>query len=57
MDTISPQADPQARLVHELKRTLAVNAERAGNPILAGALDRLRAWQAARLRQTYIDLV
>jgi len=57
MDTISPQADPQARLVHELKRTLAVNAERGGNPILAGALDRLRAWQAARLRQTYIDLV
>jgi hypothetical protein len=57
MDLSPPQADPQARLVHELKRTLAVNEERAGNPILAGALDRLRAWQAARLRQTYVDLV
>jgi len=53
---IPTQADAQARLVHELARTLAVNAERAGNPILAGALDRLRAWQSARLRQTYLDL-
>jgi hypothetical protein len=45
-----------AALVRELGRTLALNAERAANPILAGSLDRLRAWQAARLRQTYADL-
>jgi len=57
MDAIPSHADPQARLVHELRRTLAINAEREGNPILAGALDRLRAWQAARLTRTYTDLV
>jgi hypothetical protein len=46
----------QAALVRELTRVLAQNAERAANPILAGALDRLRGWQAARLRNTYADL-
>src|SRR5689334_10954000 len=45
-----------AALLRELGRTLALNAQRSANPILAGALDRLRAWQAARLRQTYADL-
>src|SRR3954466_1398071 len=53
-------ADPlepvQDALVRELRRTLALDAERAANPIIAGALDRLRAWQAARLRNTYADL-
>jgi hypothetical protein len=57
MEPSPSQPDAQSRLVHELGRTLAVNAKRAGNPILAGALERLRAWQAARLRQSYADLV
>jgi len=57
MEPTPSQPHAQSQLVHELGRTLAVNAKRAGNPILAGALDRLRAWQAARLRQTYADLV
>jgi hypothetical protein len=45
-----------AALIRELGRTQALNAERAANPIVAGALDRVREWQAARLRQTYADL-
>ena len=48
--------DVQAALVRELTRTLALNQGLAANPILAGAVDRLRAWQAARLRNTYADL-
>jgi hypothetical protein len=48
--------DVQAALVRELRRTLALNEDLAANPILAGALDRLRKWQAARLRNTYADL-
>jgi len=43
-------------LVRELRHVLALNEERASNPILAGALDRLRDWQAERLRNTYADL-
>jgi len=43
-------------LVRELRHVLALNEERATNPILAGALDRLREWQSARLRNTYADL-
>src|SRR3569623_1771366 len=45
-----------AALVRELRHVLALNASRAANPFLAGALDRLREWQAARLRHTYADL-
>ena len=37
-------------------RVQRLHAERAGNPILAGALDRLADWQARRLRVTYADL-
>jgi hypothetical protein len=54
MSAVLPPA--HAALVRELRRTLALNDERAANPIVAGAIDRLRAWQAARLRQTYADL-
>jgi hypothetical protein len=43
-------------LVRELRHVIALNEERAGNPILAGSLDRLREWQGARLRNTYADL-
>src|SRR5215207_1629077 len=56
MDPSPTPAGAQARLIRELRRTLAINERRAGNPILAGALDRLRAWQSARLRRTYADL-
>ena len=45
-----------AALVRELRHVLALNASRASNPFLSGALDRLREWQAARLRYTYADL-
>jgi hypothetical protein len=53
---MAPQHPAHAALVRELGRSLALNAGRAANPILAGSLDRLRAWQTARLRQTYADL-
>ena len=33
-----------------------LHADRAQNPILAGALGRLAMWQARRLRMTYADL-
>jgi len=43
-------------LVRELERVQRLHEERAGNPILAGALERLANWQAKRLRMTYADL-
>lgn len=43
-------------LVRELARVQRLHEERRGNPILAGALDRLADWQARRLRMTYADL-
>ncbi len=46
----------QALLVRELQRVARLHDERGGNPILAGALDRLADWQARRLRMTYADL-
>ena len=46
----------QALLIRELQRVHRLHEERAGNPILAGALDRLADWQARRLRMTYADL-
>lgn len=53
----SPVAHPaQAALVHELERVARLHAERRANPILAGALERVAAWQARRLRMTYPDL-
>ena len=45
-----------AALVGELTRVRALNAERATNPILAGALERLGRWQSRRMRMTYADL-
>jgi hypothetical protein len=46
----------QAALAAGLAQLARMHAERAANPILAGALDRLAAWQARRLRMTYADL-
>lgn len=49
-------AQTQATLGAGLAQLGRLHAERAANPILAGALDRLAAWQARRLRMTYTDL-
>jgi hypothetical protein len=46
----------QAALARELARVARLNAERAQNPILTGALGRLSEWQSRRLRMTYADL-
>jgi hypothetical protein len=43
-------------LVRELSRVQRLHAERAGNPILGGSLERVANWQARRLRMTYGDL-
>jgi hypothetical protein len=43
-------------LVRELSRVQRLHAERTGNPILAGSLERVAYWQARRLRMTYADL-
>ena len=51
-----PTQFAQAALVREMVRVQRLHAERAGNPILAGALERLADWQARRLRVTYADL-
>jgi hypothetical protein len=53
----SPTPAPaQTVLVAELAHVARLHAERAANPILAGALQRLAAWQSRRLRLTYDDL-
>jgi hypothetical protein len=49
-------ASAQHLLVRELERVGRLHAERRANPILAGALERLSAWQALRLARTYADL-
>ncbi len=46
----------QAALVREMQRVQLLHAERAGNPILAGAIARVSGWQSRRLRMTYADL-
>lgn len=52
----SSQTGAAAALLREQQRVRELNADRAGNPILAGALDRLAAWQSKRLGMTYADL-
>lgn len=46
----------QQDLLRELSRVSRLHDERRANPILAGALERLGAWQSLRLAQTYADL-
>jgi len=48
--------DASATLVRELTRVQRLHAERTGNPILAGSLERVAYWQSRRLRMTYADL-
>lgn len=45
-----------ADLVRELERVARLHDERAANPGLTAALDRLACWQAERLGATYADL-
>jgi hypothetical protein len=45
-----------AALVREMSRVQRLHADRTGNPILAGSLERVANWQARRLRMTYADL-
>jgi len=54
--TSSTHAPAHAALVAELAHVARLQADRAANPILAGALQRLATWQARRLRITYEDL-
>lgn len=39
-----------------IERTQALRRAESGDPVLAGRLRELRAWQAARLARTYADL-
>jgi hypothetical protein len=48
--------DASTALVREMSRVQRLHAERTGNPILAGSLERVANWQARRLRMTYADL-
>ncbi len=43
-------------LLREQTRVRELHEERATNPILAGALERLAGWQSKRLGMTYADL-
>lgn len=51
-----PAPTAQSALVRELERVGQLHDERQRNPTLAGALERIAAWQALRLRNTYVDL-
>lgn len=53
-----PAARTPAALALEqaLERARVFHAERASNPILGGALERLAEWQSRRLADTYADL-
>ncbi len=55
---VEPQSAQAAQdvLLRELARVQRLHAERAENPILAGALDRIAYWQSRRLKMTYADL-
>lgn len=56
-DRFPPGAESaSAMLTRELAHVARLQSERATDESLATALDRLAAWQARRLRQTYADL-
>jgi hypothetical protein len=56
MGDSTPRHAAEAALVHQLEQAQRLHEERAGNPILAGALKHLGHWQARRLANTYADL-
>jgi hypothetical protein len=45
-----------AALIREIEHVTRLHHERQSDPALAAALERIGAWQARRLRQTYADL-
>jgi hypothetical protein len=51
-----PLSPAQAELTTALARVLRLHAMRSEDPSLASAVDRLSAWQARRLYNTYADL-
>ena len=51
-----PLSPAQTELTEALGRVLRLHALRGADPSLAAALDRLSAWQARRLSNTYADL-
>jgi hypothetical protein len=52
----TPPPSVQAALAQELAIVARLHAERLADPRLAATLERLSAWQARRLAQTYADL-
>lgn len=56
MSQSAPRHPAEAALVRQLAQARALHAERAANPILDGAMERLADWQSRRLVQTYADL-
>jgi hypothetical protein len=56
MSRSAPRHPAEAALVRQLEQAQALHAERAANPILDGAMERLADWQSRRLVQTYADL-
>jgi hypothetical protein len=52
----APVHSAQAALVRELGHVTLLHQERLANPRLARGLEKLAAWQAARLGRTYADL-
>jgi hypothetical protein len=56
MEETEPVPAASVALVRELSRVQRLHAERTGNPILAGSLERVARWQSRRLRMTYADL-
>jgi hypothetical protein len=55
-ESAAPHPSVAAALVRELERVSRLHAERASDPPLGRALERLAAWQAKRLAGTYADL-
>src|SRR5258708_2452121 len=55
-DSLPDEETAHAALARELAHVTRLHAQRQANPALADALERLAAWQALRLRQTYADL-
>jgi hypothetical protein len=55
-DSAGPRLSAPDALVRELERVSRLHAERAADPALARAMERLASWQAKRLARTYADL-
>jgi hypothetical protein len=56
MSADSAEKAAPLELIREMERVQRLHAERSGNPILTGALERVAYWQSRRLRMTYADL-